>query len=342
MGGTRTANVMKVTISLLLAAVLLAWFLSRVPLAVVWQTILRVHVGWTSASVGLALASYVLRALRWGLILRPVGEAPAGPLIGATAAGFAASAILPARAGEVVRPLLLSYRTGLPAAGALASIVTERLIDGASVLVLFMVSVAFASLAAAPAQLAMLHRAALLTGAGLAVAVVFFIILLRHRDATIAMLSRFVPARFQTRVAPFLAHLLDGLEVLRSPRRLAEVAAWSGALWFVIALQLVALARAFAIDMTLTGAFVTIAVSVVGLAVPTPAGVGGFHAAVQFALVQFLAVDVTTATAYALLHHAICFVPITFIGLAYLGATGLSLGRVRSLDAAPIRHDGTS
>ncbi|NCO69051.1 MAG: hypothetical protein GW878_00800, partial [Acidobacteria bacterium] len=149
-----------------------------------------------------------------------------------------------------------------------------------------------------------------------------------------------VPARFHVRVAPFLAHLLDGLEVLRSPRGLAEVAAWSGALWFVIGLQLVALARAFAMNMTLAGSFVTVAISVIGLAVPTPAGVGGFHAAVQFALVQILGVDVTTATAYALLHHAICFVPITFIGLAYIGAAGLSLGRVRVLDSPGARHDG--
>jgi hypothetical protein len=45
-----------------------------------------------------------------------------------------------------------------------------------------------------------------------------------------------------------------------------------------------------------------------------------------------MTVDVSTATAYALLHHAICFFPITVLGLAYLGAVGLSLGRVRALE----------
>jgi hypothetical protein len=50
-----------------------------------------------------------------------------------------------------------------------------------------------------------------------------------------------------------------------------------------------------------------------------------------------MSVGVPTATAFALLHHAICFFPITVLGLGYLAGVGLSLGRVRALqaDAAP-------
>jgi hypothetical protein len=121
------------------------------------------------------------------------------------------------------------------------------------------------------------------------------------------------------------------LEVLRNPLRLAEVGAWSLGIWLVIAIQLMLMARAFGFSMNLGQAFVIIAASVVGLAVPTPAGVGGFHAAIQLGLTQFMGVDPATATAYALLHHAVCFFPVTVIGLGYLGSAGLSLGRVRAL-----------
>jgi hypothetical protein len=69
-------------------------------------------------------------------------------------------------------------------------------------------------------------------------------------------------------------------------------------------------------------------------AVPTPGGVGGFHAAIQFALTSLLDVDLPTATAFALLHHVVCFVPITILGLSYLAAVGLSLSRVRALEEA--------
>ena len=58
--------------------------------------------------------------------------------------------------------------------------------------------------------------------------------------------------------------------------------------------------------------------AVLGLAVPTPGGVGGYHAAVQFALTDVFHVPVATATGVALLAHAISFVPISLIGFALL------------------------
>jgi len=311
---------------------LFAYFLSRAHLAQVGRTLAEVRLAWVGAALIAALGTYVVRSLRWGLILRPVGTASASKLVGCTAAGFATSTILPARAGEVVRPLLLTARTGLPAAATLASILTERLLDGATVLVLFAAGVSLSPGAFNPANLAALRDAAVVTSIFLAGSIALVWFLLRRRDATVGRLARTVPERFRERAHSFLSHLLDGLEVLRRPVRLAEIAAWSVGLWLLIGVQLVLLAKAFAFSLTLDQAFVVVAVSVVGLAVPTPAGVGGFHAAIQFGLARLVGVDVASATAYALLHHAICFFPITAIGLAYLGSVGFSLGRVRALE----------
>jgi uncharacterized protein (TIRG00374 family) len=320
-------------VSVTLAVLLFAVFLWTAPLAQVGTALLEVKVVWVLASVAVALATYALRALRWGLILRPVGRAGTANLLGCTAAGFATSTVLPARAGEVVRPLLLTARTGLPAAATLASILTERLLDGASVLILFATGVLFAQSTLNPGSVSLLRDAAVLTTAGLAVAIALVLFLLAHRTGTVRRVASLAPARFRTRAESFLHHLLDGLEVLRSPVRLFEITLWSLGLWVVIGLQLVLLARAFGLPMSLSQAFVVVAVSVIGLAVPAPAGVGGFHWAIRVGLTQFMSVDVPTATAYALVHHAICFFPITVIGLGYLGGVGLSLGRVRALQA---------
>ncbi len=322
----------KVAASLLLAALLFGVFLFTAPLGDVGRTLGQVKAGWVLASVAVALGTYVLRALRWGLILRPVGRAGASNLIGCTAAGFATSTVLPARAGEIVRPLLLTARTGMPAAATLASILTERLLDGAAVLLLFGASVLLAGDRVTPASLAFLRDTALLTTAGLAAAVLLVWFLLRRREATVRRVSSWAPHRFQPRVASFLHHLLDGLEVLREPRRLLEIGLWSLGLWFVIGWQLIFLAWAFGLEMSFGQAFIVVAVSVIGLAVPAPAGVGGFHWAIRFGLTQFMGVGVSTATAYALVHHAICFFPITVVGLAYLGAVGFSIGKVRALE----------
>jgi glycosyltransferase 2 family protein len=333
---TNSSHTWKIVVSVVLAGVLFGYFLWRAPLAEVGLALAHVNPWWAGAALLAAASTYILRALRWGLILRPVGKAPAGKLIGATAAGFATSTLLPARAGEVVRPLLLSAQTGLPAAATLASILTERLFDGASILVLFAAGVLGTGKELGATHLPLLQRAALLTTASLVVATVLAVFLLRRRDLTVRLLTRPLPARFRARGETFLHHVLDGLEVLRNPLRLLEIVAWSLGMWLIIAWQVVLLARAFAISLTLYQSFIVIAVSVIGLAVPTPAGVGGFHAAIQFALTQLLGVEIATATAFALLHHAICFFPVTVAGLAYLATVGLSLSRVRNLqpDAA--------
>jgi hypothetical protein len=99
------------------------------------------------------------------------------------------------------------------------------------------------------------------------------------------------------------------------------VAVGSIAMWFVINVQIYCVMRAFGLALPLSAAYVVTTAAVLGLAVPTPGGVGGYHAAVQFALTDVFAVPVATATGVALLAHAVSFVPISIIGFI-LFATG--------------------
>jgi uncharacterized protein (TIRG00374 family) len=332
----------KVAASLVLAAGLLAWFLSRVPLGEVARRLTTVRLGWFGAAVLASLSSYALRALRWRVILRPLGNAPTGELLGCTAAGFATSAILPARAGELVRPLLLTARTRLPAAGTVASIVVERLADLATVMLMFGVSFLLSRHSIAAGALRPVRDAAALALAGVVVVFAVVMLLLRRREAAVRQLSRVFPGRLRPRGERLLHHLLDGLEAVRDPGALARLLGWSCAVWVASAVQVQWLARAFGLDYSLPVSFVAMAVSGLGLAVPTPGGVGGFHAAIQFALTSLLAVDLPTATGFAVLHQAVCFVPITIVGLSYMAAVGLSLSRVRALEEASTPTAGES
>lgn len=321
-----------VAASIALAAALFAYFLSRVPLSEVAATLGAVKVGWLLASVAASLASYAVRGLRWGVILEPLGSVGNVDLLGCTAAGFATSSILPARAGEVIRPLLLSARTGLPAAGTVASILTERLADLATVLLLFGIGVPFARHELLAGAVAPLREAAALATIGFVGFALAVVLLLRRRESAVRWSVRLVPDRFKTRAESFLRHLLDGLEAVRSPRRLLRLALWSVGVWGLATLQVVFLARAFGHPLSVAASAVFMVVSGLGLAVPTPAGVGGFHAAIQFTLIHLFGVDAATATGFALLHHAVCFLPITVIGLTFVAVVGFSLGRLRALE----------
>lgn len=289
------------------------------------EALATVHVGWVLGAVALALSSYLLRSLRWGYILEPVGTAPTAALMGCTAAGFAASSLLPARAGEVVRGLMISARAGLPAPSALASILTERLVDLATVLLLFAGATALAGDRVPEGSLHVLVPAAGISTAVLAAGTLITWLILRRRERAVERISRLVPARFQQRFFEILHHIMDGLEILRRPGAWWRLAAWSLAVWLAAAAHLIVLAWGLGIRLDPVQGILVMAVSIVGLGVPTPGGVGGFHAAVQFALINMLAVDAARATAFAILHHAVCFLPITVVGLAYLSRVGFSL-----------------
>ena len=86
--------------------------------------------------------TYVLRALRWQYLLAPIGPTHFGNAFRTTVIGFAASFLLPARAGEVIRPYLLARKESLSATAAFATIILERLLDLVTVLLLFGVFVA--------------------------------------------------------------------------------------------------------------------------------------------------------------------------------------------------------
>jgi len=97
------------------------------------------------------------------------------------------------------------------------------------------------------------------------------------------------------------------------------------ALWLVICLQIYSTMLAFDLRFPFPVSFFVLTWAVLGLAIPTPGGVGGYHAAVAYSLTGFFAVTEASAKAFAIVAHLISFAPVTIVGLALLGAGGMKL-----------------
>jgi glycosyltransferase 2 family protein len=304
----------QIVVSLLLAGILLALFLRQVRFREIADAVASVSIGWLSVAAAIALASFALRALRWTWLLSPVARVPWLPAFAATAVGFAANN-LPGKVGEVLRPAFLARMRRLPFSPLLASIVLERVLDGVAVVVFF----AFAMAAGLPRAggLGPLGLPALfmLVACG---AIAFAVFQRARTEAFLDLFWRRLPERLQPRVRSFAGSFIDGFAPLRRPRLFVLACAGSLGMWFVINVQLWALFRAFHVPLPLSAAYVVTAFAVLGLMVPTPGGLGSYHVAVQFALAYFYGVPVATASAVALLAHAISFGPITVIGLGFL------------------------
>jgi uncharacterized protein (TIRG00374 family) len=295
------------------------------------------------AGVSLAtLLTYVARSWRWGYLLPPAVRVPFGHLFSATAIGFMAGLVIP-RAGEVVRPYLVARRHPISTAAAFASIILERLVDLITVIFLFALYLYVLPRPAAQVTgplLDTLETGGLLA-ALLALAVLAVLLALHLRaPQALALAGRllgWLPPRVTRPLLTALHSFADGLAVLRaSPAHLLLIAGQSLLVWLPIALGLYWNNRAFGLDLPFHATFLLLAALTVGVAVPTPGMVGGFHAAYLFALTEAFGVDRQTAAAAGIASHAFTNIPVLFLGLLFLGREGLSMGKVAQMsDEAP-------
>src|SRR6478735_7358528 len=129
-------NILRTVIVIGLAVGLVAIFLRNADLHLVWASVRAAHPAYLLLSLVLTMLTFVVRAERWQYLLGPLGPTRFSVVFRTTVIGFGASAVLPARAGEVIRPYLLARREGLNAMAAFATILVERILDLVAVLTL--------------------------------------------------------------------------------------------------------------------------------------------------------------------------------------------------------------
>jgi uncharacterized protein (TIRG00374 family) len=325
----------------LLAVVLsvgLVWvFLRNADLGQVWEAIGGARLDLVAVAVLITILTHIVRAERWQYLLEPLGRTRFAVAFRATVIGFAVSAVLPARAGEVLRPYLLARQEGLSATATFATIVIERVLDLMGVLALLAVYlVAFdPGMAARDSALFEAVRAGgLIMTPVAAVALAAMFVLAGHPEwlqALVAAMERVLPARAAGVLSRALRRFSAGFGVLRRPARLAASLAWTLVLWIVISAETWVIAEAFDIPMAFAGSWLMAALLVVGVAVPTPGGVGGFHEAFRLGATAFFGADNNAAVGAAIVLHATSFLPVTVLGGWYALREGLSPTRVKQM-----------
>ena len=329
----------RIAVSVALMIALLVFFLWNVDFDEMMIGLKQANPWLIALAALLALVSYGARVIRWMLILRPVAKVRLSSALLATAVGYAAITLLPARMGDILRPVILAKRDRFPVSAGLASILTERVFDLWTVVLFFLVFLIWPPTmmdldAGAEANLHLLRVSGYAVGVVLAIGTLMLLGLFRYQDRFVEVLSkpleRFAPS-WREPFTSFLNHFLDGLRVLQRPRDLVVTATASFALWYIIYWQVKVTLLAFHLDFPLRVAFLLVTLAVLGLAIPTPGGVGGFHKATQVGLTTFFGVELNLATAIAIVYHAICFVPITVIGLFCLPILGMRFSDVRGM-----------
>jgi uncharacterized protein (TIRG00374 family) len=296
----------------------------------------QVNVPLFVGAIALATLTFPLRTVRWRYLLQLDGKKlPFGPLWHATAIGFMANNILPARAGEIARIYAAGKLTGVSYSASFASIAIERVFDGLTILLLMAGALSFAGLGSD-----ITIGGVALVGVAKTVSLVFVALLafsmfavhkpdfgLRIADG---LSSAILPQLWAAKSMKVARGLLLGLDSLKDPKRFLAVLFWSLAVWVTSALSFWVGFLAFQIDVPLSGAFILQTVIAFGVAVPqAPGYVGVYEAAIRGTLLLF-GVPPTRSVSFALLFHIGGFIPITLLGFMSLAKTRFSLSDLTS------------
>lgn len=245
------------------------------------------------------------KAVCWRMMLAPRHKVSISRLFRYTIATFAASAIAPARAGEVLRVWTLKRRDGVPVADTAAVAVAEKLLDGISMVIL-VAPVPFL-IPGLPGEIA------LAIGLCAAVAVAVFIALY----IAVGRVDSAVPSASHSAVRRFLTRMVCGMHVLRSPKRLFAAL---GVLLLVWAADLgEVMLVLYAVDIHVSvaaGLLILFSLNLMIIIPSTPAQAGALEYGAMLAI-NSLHINNEAGLAFALLYHAAQVIPLIAAGLVF-------------------------
>lgn len=113
-----------------LALACLVWVFHDLDFGDLLRRVAAMNLYWVAAAILCDVLSYVCQGARWRLLLRPLGEVSVLRSAQAIYAGLFVNEVLPMKAGELVRALLISRWMSVSLGSVAASILVERLCDG--------------------------------------------------------------------------------------------------------------------------------------------------------------------------------------------------------------------
>jgi len=325
-------------ILLLLLAVLIFWWFGRnLDWNEVSQSLRKADPVYLTLAVLIICLGYLLRAIRWKVLLEPITESSLRELFATTTVGYAAIFLI-GRAGEIVRPMWLPMRDRrVRPSAAVVTLAVERVFDLASLICFFSVSLVwFNAPAGRESEFAYIKLVGNLMLTAAVVGIVALIIYHSKSAFFIDWVSRItdnklVPGRLRTILLSLMRQMATSLEILKSWKEIFWATFWTIGLWFAISIPTWLVILAFGLKLSFIDSVFIMGVASMGSLVPTPGGAAGaFHAATAGSL-MLLDVDRETAAATSIIMHLVYFAPAIIFGLYYFIHGDISVERFRSL-----------
>jgi uncharacterized membrane protein YbhN (UPF0104 family) len=298
-------------IAFVLAGILLYFSLRGINWRGVWQTLAHANLGLVSAAAGLVTVGLFLRAVRWRVLLRAQGHVDLATAFWATSAGYFGNNFLPARAGELVRTMMVSSRCGLGKMFVLTTALSERLCDAITLVVIS--SIVLLTLPVRPGWFDHAARPFALIGLGGALSIAVLPKLEGLLRQLLGLLP--IPATLRDKLRYAMEQILIGIRSFHDAGRLFRFLGLTMVIWFGDGVATIVGMNALGMSVSLPLALLLITGLGLGSALPSTPGYVGIYQFVAVSVLTPFGFSRTDAIAYILLAQALQYVVITFWGL---------------------------
>jgi uncharacterized protein (TIRG00374 family) len=313
----------KIWLTYALAAAALVWVFYDVDWSALTAQVQQLSWGWVFVIIGFDVLSFYVQGIRWKMLLEPIGQLSYLKTTQAIYVGLFSSEILPLRAGEIIRGVLVARWVRKKFREVLPSMALERLFDGiwfssAMIVTALVVDV--------PSQIHLATNV-LLVASVIGVAVVVWVVRKTHFAETA---PEHRPRNLVERVKFALFEVRIGLKQIGLGGRFFSAFGVSGLLHVVQALAFLSVLKACSIELPILPMIAVFLVVHLGIAIPNaPANVGTFQLFAVLGL-TFFGIDKSAAAAFSVVAFAILTVPVLLIGAIATLYAGFSLTHFRS------------
>ena len=302
----------KAALRLLIGLIVLAivsWLLIRnVDITLVSSIIAGTSWPLILLTIPIILLSHVVRAQRWKRLLRHLSyRVPTLRAFNAVMVGYAANTILP-RAGEILRPLVLSRATGMPFSTALSSVVVERVIDIITLLIGLITIVGIDPSIFARALPHADPTVALYSLLLPLIVILVLLVLMTFSNIGFVVVQRVVRPLTTTwadRLEKVIMELREGAGALTKAHQWPVIIAQTAVIWLLWTIPLWMIANAVSwtdLNISFLDAAVLLTIISIGVTVaPTPGALGVYQGFAQAALVGLYDASAAEGLAFGIL-----------------------------------------
>ncbi|MEL7627115.1 MAG: lysylphosphatidylglycerol synthase transmembrane domain-containing protein [Anaerolineaceae bacterium] len=315
---------------LLISAIFLWLAFRKVDFALVWEQLKAANLTYVALGIGAYFVTLFVRTWRWQVLLMPMKSVSLVKLFPILSAGYMANNIYPARAGDLLRTVLLRKKAEVPISASLATIIVEHLFDGIAIMALVLLNLGqLINFAPNSQWVGIIETSAFWVGLifGLILLVFIGMVLLPEKMQVVTnwVINHLVPTKLRDKLSGIVEKFIDGLRVLRSPLQSLLVMFQSVLIWVIETGLYWGVMKAMGLNLTFQSLLMIVGIVNLVLLVPAaPGGLGTFDAATK-SMMELFGVSPENALSYALLLRVALWLPVTLVGAFFFVKEGFGL-----------------